>query len=268
MSDLIGGKAKQYRSLCVLAVPLANPHAIAVRVRAMLPRTENEGDAMLSKDGWSNLLVGMAVVSAAAISLKAILGTTTTIDPPEGSTRVIQESWADVVGGGHVEGPDTAPLRMVVFGDYECQYCRTFALETMPRVRAKYGNDIQVVYRHFPLPQHRFAIPAARAVICADRQERYAEMSDQLYGLQDSLGFISFEEIAARSDVPDLPAFGRCYGDLALDSLVQADFILAREIGVSATPTIAINGLLYLRPLTESQLLAEIDGMNRTGKAD
>jgi protein-disulfide isomerase len=47
-------------------------------------------------------------------------------------------------------------------------------------------KQVSLIYIHFPLTGHRFAMPAARAAECAGNQGRFQAMYDQLFDGQDS----------------------------------------------------------------------------------
>ncbi|HEX3927374.1 MAG TPA: thioredoxin domain-containing protein [Gemmatimonadales bacterium] len=144
---------------------------------------------------------------------------------------------------GHRVGPDSARVVITEWADFECPFCARFegALHSILR---KYPNDVSVVFRHFPLPMHRFAYPSARATECAGNQGKFANMHDALYGKQDSLGLISFDEFAARSGVQDMKAFRACLSTSAPVAVVEADVKAGKAIGVRATPTFLVNDQL------------------------
>lgn len=179
----------------------------------------------------------------------------------DAATSEAVEEWQELVKDGHRAGPPDAAVTLVQFADFECPYCRSFARSDLPAIMARYPEQIQVIHRHFPLPYHRFARPSAIAAECASRQGRFMEMHDQLYELQDSLGLIGFASIAHRAGVADSAAFRECSSDAKTGEIVERDFQLGRVIGISATPTLVINGRKYDRPLSQPELAAVIDGI-------
>src|SRR5260221_120101 len=61
---------------------------------------------------------------------------------------------------GHKEGAsDTALVKIVEFGDFECPFCG----QAEPSVRQALKNNdktVEFIFRNFPLPQHNNALPA------------------------------------------------------------------------------------------------------------
>jgi protein-disulfide isomerase len=150
--------------------------------------------------------------------------------------------WRDAVQGRNRFGPVNAPVTLVEFADFECPACRHFAQSVLPRIREKYPEEVAMVFRHWPLPYHRFAIPAARALECASDQGRFHQMHDALYADQDSLGLKSLEEIGAASGVTDRAAYGTCLRGELHAQQIGLDAALAQRLGAIGTPTILING--------------------------
>jgi protein-disulfide isomerase len=61
--------------------------------------------------------------------------------------------------------------------DFECPFCGSFH-KTLKAVREQYPTQVALTYVHFPLPMHRFALPAARVAECADDQVRFERLTD------------------------------------------------------------------------------------------
>lgn len=168
-----------------------------------------------------------------------------------GDTMVSEELWADLVSDPPGEetrqgSPDHPSAQVVVFGDFECPACRQFLLGPVAEVKREHPGALRVIHRHFPLPYHRFAQPAAIATECARQQGRFDEMVTLLYERQDSLGLISFTDFAVRAGVPEPELFGQCLTDpLARSNLVR-DSVLASRLprGVRGTPTVIVNRVL------------------------
>jgi protein-disulfide isomerase len=140
-------------------------------------------------------------------------------------------------------GPQGAKVTILEFADFECPACRQFE-PTLRAARAKYPSDVAVVFRHWPLPYHHFALPAARAAECANAQGRFEAMHDLLYARQDSLGLKSFASFAADAGVADTAAFDVCNRSGGPVMALAADTTDARQLGGRGTPTVVVNGLL------------------------
>jgi protein-disulfide isomerase len=145
------------------------------------------------------------------------------------------------------QGPSNAPIVMIEFSDFQCPFCQR-AEPTVEQVLKTYGNKIRFVYRHFPLPNHPNARPAAEAAACADEQGRFWQYHKELFGNSSKLSNDDLKSHAARAGL-DQKRFADCLDGGKLKARVDADIEEAEAAGVSGTPAFFING----RPLDGAQ---------------
>jgi protein-disulfide isomerase len=166
-------------------------------------------------------------------------------------------SWRDLIANGVLEGDSTAVVKLVEFSDLECPVCRQFE-RNVRSVRAKYPKEVSVVFVHFPLPQHRFARPAARAAECADRSGRFAEFVALAYDKQDSLGLKPWTSYALEAGVRNTARFARCVADASPVPRIDDGVALAHRMGVRGTPTVIVNGWRFSSPPAEAELIRTV----------
>lgn len=162
-------------------------------------------------------------------------------------------SWKELLSGGVLVGDSAAPVKIIEFADLECPACKTFH-STVRAITHKAPQDVALIFVHFPLAQHRFARPAARAVECANEQGKFLTYYDLLYDKQDSLGLKAWTSFAVEAGVPDTVRFARCTSATTEVRRVETGRALGAKIGVHATPTVIVNGWRYSYPPTESEL--------------
>lgn len=187
-------------------------------------------------------LATIAMIVAAGTMIWVALGNRIVI---KGSSASRPESPppADPValGVSALQGDPTAPLALVVFSDFQCPFCTTFANEALPKIKQAYVSTGRVIvaFRHFPLTnQHPQAQKAAEAAECAGRQGRFWEMHDTLFLNQLPMDESSLTRRASALGL-NIVAFDRCLaGEAALK--VQTDFLLGVKLGVSGTPAVLI----------------------------
>lgn len=198
-------------------------------------------------------LLDAAVFVAAGCALAVTISSLAGRETPEGhgdgrpsvpSPRVL-EDWESLVVAGRRIGPADATVTILEFGDFECPACRGFALQTLRPLREKYPDEVAIVYRHWPLPYHRFAIVSALAAECAHEQGRFEPMHYRLYEVQDSLGLKPMSEIAAEVGVSDIEQFVNCVESERYRATVETDGALPLTFGGVGTPTVVINGMFY-----------------------
>ena len=150
---------------------------------------------------------------------------------------------------GPSRGDGKAPVTIVEFSDYECDFCGR-AEEVVRRVLSEYGGKVRFVHQSFPIAGHPRAPKAAEAALCAGEQGRYWDMHDALFAMQGALGVDDLKG-RARALQLDAPRFDACLDSGRMAPAVEASRKLGEGIGVNATPAFFVNG----RPLSGLQPL-------------
>jgi protein-disulfide isomerase len=152
-------------------------------------------------------------------------------------------NWKEYASRGHRLGAGSAPVTLVVFSDFQCPYCRRFATY-LPALRTRFGDNLAIIFRHFPLQYHVLAKVAANAAECAGEQNRFWEYHDLLFEKQDSLGVVPWTDLAKRSGVQDTIAFKTCQTSTRSARVIGVDSSDAVKLRLHGTPGILINRIL------------------------
>lgn len=135
----------------------------------------------------------------------------------------------------HALGLPDAPYVLTVYADFECPFCQA-AQSILARVRKRLGDDLLLVYRHFPLEEHHpLAREAARAAEAAAAQGAFWEMHDALFDLRGDLARPVLVKAAKRLKL-DVPRFEADLDAAAGDAKVDADVESGLRSGVTGTP--------------------------------
>lgn len=146
------------------------------------------------------------------------------------------------VGGIHTRSSNPA-VTIVVFQDYKCPACRT-VYELLRTELDRYGRQLAIVYRYFPLSNSSFM--AAVAAECASREGMFDQMSLALYAKAESLGTRPWQAYARDAGLADVKGFKACLDDPSALQAVWRDVHLGDSLYVRYTPTLLINELLYV----------------------
>lgn len=200
-------------------------------------------------------LIAIAAVSVSAAALhREFFARSANAHPPEqGGPPTYLSAWRAFPSAGVTVGDSLAPVKIVEFADLECPFCRVFH-ERVERIRREFGDKVALVYIHYPLPNHRFARPAARAMECAASQGRFAEFQTAVFAKQDSLGLRSWAAYATDAQVTDRERFAQCAADTSTVARIEAGVALGAQIHVRGTPTVIVNGWRFPTPPDESVL--------------
>ncbi len=151
------------------------------------------------------------------------------------------------------KGSPAAPVTVYEMSDFQCPYCRRFALETFPHLERAYvaTGKVRWIFVNFPLTSlHPNAVAAAEAALCASKQGAFWAVHDLLYQHQDIWAplrqpgpfLLSLADSAGISK----PALLACVQAPATQSEVRAEAEGAQRSGAGSTPTFYIEGGLLV----------------------
>jgi protein-disulfide isomerase len=144
----------------------------------------------------------------------------------------------------HIQGPASAAVTLVQYGDYECPYCGE-AHPIVKDVQAQMRDRLRFVFRNFPIStSHPHAEQAAEAAEAASGQGRFWEMHDTLYENQRRLRDEDLRSYAGRLEL-DVERFARELAEHVHAPRVHEDFVSGVRSGVNGTPTFYINGVRH-----------------------
>lgn len=168
----------------------------------------------------------------------------------------VQPFRTEVEAKGPARGAEDAAVTIVEFSDFECPYCQK-ATSVLDQLIASHGDRVRLVYRHYPLDNlHPHARKAAEAALCAQEQNKFWPMHDQMFASQRSLGVDGLKALAVAAGL-ESEAFDTCLDSGRHAAAVEADFQAGTRAGVERTPAFFINGR-YMSGAPTYEALAEV----------
>ncbi len=163
----------------------------------------------------------------------------------------------------HVRGVADAPVTLVEYGDFECPYCGV-VYSVVKELEKTYGATLRVVFRSFPLQQHRHAQAAAEAGEFAADHGKFWDLHDTLFEHQRAL------------DEAHLLGYAR---ELGLDDAALADALRehtyagivedvkqgGEDSRIPGTPAFFLNGVLFEDEPTRENFAHAIDWLLEHG---
>lgn len=148
------------------------------------------------------------------------------------------------------KGSNNPKLTIVEYADFQCPGCSS-ASPVLSQVVDKYGDHVQLIYRHFPLTNiHPHARAAAAASEAAGKQGKFWEMHDRLFENQSEWSQASGSNRAdIFGDYAEALGLNReqFINDLTSSDItakINFDGALGRKAGVNSTPSIYVDGKL------------------------
>jgi cyclophilin family peptidyl-prolyl cis-trans isomerase/protein-disulfide isomerase len=183
----------------------------------------------------------------------------TAVSSQDREDALLNSPFAAISAGDWVRGGDEPAVSIIEYGDFQCPFCGALA-PILAELEARYPDDLQVAFRHFPLigsveqPIHEKAKLAAAASEAAGKQGFFWEFHDFLFVTQSEWTNLSEGEfieflVDGASDLGlDTAVFeADMLGD-ELQTLAEQAWIEGREIGISGTPFLIVNGFPYQGP--------------------
>jgi protein-disulfide isomerase len=147
------------------------------------------------------------------------------------------------------KGSPSAPVTVYEMSDFQCPFCRRFALETFREIEREYisRGKVRWVFVNYPLTSiHANAVAAAATAVCAARQGAFWPMHDLLYQYQETWAplkepgpfFVSLADSVGISKTKLVA----CVKSPGTEAEIRYEAEGAERAGANSTPTFYIEG--------------------------
>jgi protein-disulfide isomerase len=174
--------------------------------------------------------------------------------------------------GRPTRGNKDAKVVAVNYDDFECPFCSRMHQQLFPTLFKEYGDRVLFIYKDFPLAEiHPWAVHAAVDANCLATQnnDAYWEFADYIHSNQAVVNaektmdtrFAALDRLAllqGQRHNLDLAKLQSCV-KAQKDDAVKSSLHEAETIGVTATPTVFINGEKVDGALPLAELRAVFD---------
>lgn len=188
--------------------------------------------------GLVGLIVGYGLAIATQSGGQALLGSQPAAPNP--SAQVAQPSAPEaqdvpaVTAEDHVRGNPDALISVIEYSDFECPFCKRHH-PTLVQLLEDNGDEVNWVYRHFPLGFHPNAEPGAIASECVNEiggNDAFWDFTDLVFENQGEWDYEKYvEEIGL-----NVRAFQNCLNDNDYAAEIQAEMAAGSAAGVRGTP--------------------------------
>ncbi|MDJ0736754.1 MAG: thioredoxin domain-containing protein [Nostocaceae cyanobacterium] len=162
-----------------------------------------------------------------------------------------------IIADSPTKGLSTAKITLIEFSDFQCPYCAQ-AQKTLKNLIAKHPNQVQLIYKHFPLAAiHNQAIPAAKAAWAAQQQGKFWEYHDALFSNQKQLGENLYLDIAKNLNL-DLEKFQE--DRTIAEKAINKDIAIAEKLQLSGTPFFIIDSEIASGAVQLSEIEEILEG--------
>jgi len=150
------------------------------------------------------------------------------------------EVYKVAVGDAPTKGGKNPKVTIVEFSEFQCPFCGRVA-PTLAQLEKDYGDDIEVAFKHNPLPFHNNAMIASIAAEAARDQGKFWEMHDKLFANQQNLDRPNLEKYAQELGL-NMTKFKAALDSEKNKDRIKKDMDDAANFGARGTPNFFING--------------------------
>jgi protein-disulfide isomerase len=215
---------------------------------------------------FSLILIGIIIMM---VGLFAVAG-----DKQSSNSSDFEGNPRTILDGDYIRGSTDAKVTIIEYADFQCPGCAAL-FPAIQQVEAEFGDDIAVVFRHFPLVSiHPNSMASHRAAEAAGLQGKFFEMHDLLFGRSlewsstSNAGAI-FESYALELSL-DIEKFKSDVASETVFKAISFDQDSGNQLNISATPTLLLNGQEIPTPASVDELRqtiqATIDQANQSNQ--
>ena len=145
-------------------------------------------------------------------------------------------------------GEPNAPVKVLIYSDFQCPWCKNFIDNNEPTVLNNYIKTGKVLYTYVPFSfLGKESTQAAAAALCAADQNKFWEYHDIIYANQtgENIGDFSDRRLVAFAQQIglDLNKFNSCFNGGKFNQQVTASYKQGVDAGVTVIPTLFVNGV-------------------------
>jgi len=148
-----------------------------------------------------------------------------------------------------IGNPD-ASVTIVEFFDYQCPYCKRMA-QDLAKIAAE-DPDVKIIFKEFPVFGRESTL-ATRAALASAKQGKYQEFHLAIMGLRGAPSENAIFRAASRLGM-DLDRLRRDMQSPSIETQIQANLQLARQVGVRGTPAFIVGDQLVPGAMSADQM--------------
>ena len=159
-------------------------------------------------------------------------------------TNINKDKYNIPISNSVVLGNPNARVTIIEWTDFQCPFCAK-SVKMIDQILEKYPNDVKVVIKNFPLPNHKEAMIAARYALAAHKQCKYNEMYHLI--------FSNYKRLSDNKDLPlkyaqklglDMIQFVEDFESTEILNQIELEINQLKDSGIPrlAVPKFLING--------------------------
>jgi len=158
-------------------------------------------------------------------------------------------------------GDDNAPITITLYTNFTCFFCGD-TLATIKKLQTDFSGLIKIVHKDYPNANKSFtSYQAAIAGRCAQKQNKFWEMSDELYKNFNALSEKKYLSIATQIGL-NVFEFTDCLDGKITDpvvNIIDKNIAEANALGIVGVPTVYVNDHELPAEITYTELKTAVE---------
>ncbi|MFA7243673.1 MAG: thioredoxin domain-containing protein [Patescibacteria group bacterium] len=202
---------------------------------------------MKNAGNWIILIIIIILIAGGVILAlpNKSKGPESTDESPQSSDIKNDESLIYRDDAAHIGSVD-AKVKIVVFSDYLCPYCKSLH-ETLKSIVAAHPNDVVMYHRTFII--HQQAVIMAKAAEAANKQDKFDQADDAIFESYQT-GDQTTMDAMAKSIGLDITKFDSDLNSSEVQNIIDKDNSDAQALNLGGTPSVFLNGQYVEDPST------------------
>jgi protein-disulfide isomerase len=148
--------------------------------------------------------------------------------------------------GQPYQGSKSAPVSLIMFGDFQCHDCGRFVKNTEPQINSTYVQTGKVILVFVHIPNKGFdSWPAALAAQCTNEQGKFWQFHNLLYNNQgpNDSGWVSnanLKKFASQIPGLNMQQFNSCFENQKYKPLAEHNLAIAHAFGFTNSPSFIV----------------------------
>lgn len=163
----------------------------------------------------------------------------------QGPANIIDE--VPQINGRPTLGSTDSSIQIIEYSDFTCGFCGRFHSTTLPSLKSNYVDEgiASFTYKDFPVVNGANAAAASKCVYRELGTETYFNYHDTLFENQQSINPTNLKQWALDIGM-DESVYDECIQNSTIQQQIQEDFQEGQGIGVTGTPSVALNDKLIV----------------------
>jgi protein-disulfide isomerase len=158
-------------------------------------------------------------------------------------------------GDSYVFGNQHAPNFLIVFSNYNCDFCRYFYNHVFDSLKADYieKGKLKIICKELVDPVDKMGMLMAKIAEVAKQTKHFPAMHKLLINIDDQTDSLGLIKLALKAGITETEIKSKLNSPKTLEH-IQNDYASAKSLNISGTPSFVLNGQVHPGYITYKEI--------------